>query len=129
VPRLRVPQFQTKVIECYQHMDISLEEAMIEMYISGVSTHKITDITVALCNTIRKQSHLNKKVYERLEFFINRPLEACYPYLDGMVVKNRLSGKTESISSLIADGINSDGYSEILGIVEGIADPNFLDTE
>ncbi len=45
-------------------MEISLEEAMIEMYLSGVSTRKITDITEALCDTTvspAKQSRLNKK--------------------------------------------------------------------
>lgn len=79
VPRLRVLQFQTEVIDRYRRMEISLEEAMIEMYLSGVSTRKITDITEALCDTTvspQKQSRLNKKVYERLNAFINRPLES-----------------------------------------------------
>jgi len=124
VPRLRVLAFQTEVIDRYRRMEISLEEAMIEMYLSGVSTRKITDITEALCDTTvshAKQSRLNKKVYERLETFINRPLESYYPYLylDGMVIKSRLAGKTENISLLIAVGVNSDGYREIIGIAEG----------
>ena len=127
VPRLRVLAFQTEVIERYRRMEISLEEAMIEMYLSGVSTRKITDITEALCDTTvspAKQSRLNKKVYERLESFINRPLEAYYPYLylDGMVIKSRLAGRNENTSLLIAVGVNSDGYREIIGIVEGMSE-------
>lgn len=127
VPRMRVLAFQTEVIDRYRRMEISLEEAMIEMYLSGVSTRKITDITEALCDTTvspAKQSRLNKKVYERLEAFINRPLEAYYPYLylDGMVIKSRLAGHTENISLLIAVGVNSDGYREILGVVEGMSE-------
>lgn len=127
VPRLRILQFQTEVIERYRRMEISLEEAMTEMYLSGISTRKITDITEALCDTTvspQKQSRFNKKVHERLEVFINRPLESYYPYLylDGMVIKSRLAGKTENISLLIAVGVNSDGYREILGIVEGMSE-------
>ena len=124
VPRLRALGFQTRVIERYRRMEISLEEAMIEMYLSGISTRKITDITEALCDTTvspQKQSRLNKKVYERLEAFIERPLAAYFPYLylDGMVIKSRLAGKTENISLLIAVGVNSEGYREIIGIAEG----------
>lgn len=69
VPRMRVLQFQTEVIERYRRMEISLEEAMIEMYLSGISTRRISDVTEAQCDTTvsaSKQSRLNKKVYERL---------------------------------------------------------------
>ncbi|MBN2253478.1 MAG: IS256 family transposase [Kosmotogaceae bacterium] len=124
IPRLRVLNFQTEVIERYRRMEISLEEAMIEMYLSGVSTRKISDITEALCDTTvspQKQSRLNKKVYEKLDKFINRPLDTYYPYLylDGMVIKNRLAGRYENISILIAVGVNAGGYREVLGVVEG----------
>lgn len=127
VPRLRVLQFQTEVIERYRRMEISLEEAMIEMYLSGVSTRKITDITEALCDVTvspAKQSRINKRVYERLEAFVNRPLESYYPYLylDGMVIKSRMAGHTENISLLIAVGVTSQGYREILGVAEGMSE-------
>lgn len=74
--------------------------------------------------TAQKQSRLNKKVYECLERFINRPLDAYYPYLylEGMVIKSRLARKTENISLLIAVGVNSDGYREIIGVVEGASE-------
>lgn len=127
VPRMRVLQFQTEVMERYRRMEISLEEAMIEMYLSGISTRRISDITEALCDTTvsaSKQSRLNKRVYERLEAFINRSLDNYYPYLyvDGMVIKSRMSGKTENISLLIAVGVTSDGYREILGVSEGMSE-------
>jgi transposase-like protein len=127
IPRLRVLQFQTEVIERYRRMEISLEEAMIEMYLSGISTRKISDITEALCDTTvspQKQSRLNKRVYARLEEFINRPLDNYYPYLyvDGMVIKSRLSGHTENISLLIAVGVTNEGYREILGVSEGMSE-------
>lgn len=51
VPRMRILQFQTEVIERYRRMEISLEEAMIEMYLSGISTRRISDVTEALCDT------------------------------------------------------------------------------
>ena len=46
VPRMRVLQFRTEVIERYRRMEISLEEAMIEMYLSGISTRRIVDVNV-----------------------------------------------------------------------------------
>jgi len=57
---------QTEVIERYRRTEISLEEAMIEMYLSGISTRRTSAITETLCDTTvsaQKQSRLNKRVY------------------------------------------------------------------
>jgi len=66
VPRLRTLAFQTMIFERYRRMEISLEEAFVEMYLLGISTRKVTDVTEALCDftlSPTAQSRLNKKVY------------------------------------------------------------------
>jgi putative transposase len=48
VPRDREGEFVTEVFERYKRLTGSMEEAILEMYLSGVSTRKIAGITVAL---------------------------------------------------------------------------------
>ena len=44
---------------------------------------------------------------------------APYVYLDGIVLKRSWAGEVRNMSLLVAIGVNSDGYREILGICEG----------
>jgi putative transposase len=48
VPRDREGEFVTEVFERYKRLTGSVEEAILEMYLSGVSTRKIAGITQAL---------------------------------------------------------------------------------
>ena len=45
VPRDREGQFLTEVFERYQRMTGNVEEAVLEMYLPGVSTRKVAAIT------------------------------------------------------------------------------------
>lgn len=124
VPRLRSLAFQTMVIERYRRMEASLEEALIEMYLLGVSTRKVSDITDALCDTSvssSTQSRLNKKVYAKLAKWRERAVPAVIPYmwLDGIVMKVRIAGAYENVSLLVAIGVNSGCYRQVLGIAPG----------
>lgn len=124
VPRDRDGLFQTDVFEKYRRAEVSLEEAMLEMYLAGVLTRKVADVTETLCG-VRKsstaQSDLNKKLYERLKKWRERTIEGEYPYvyLDGIVISMRLGEGVENVSLLLAIGINAEGYREVLGIMEG----------
>lgn len=124
VPRDRDGLFETDVFEKYRRAEVSLEEAMLEMYLAGVSTRKVADVTETLCG-VRKsssaQSDLNKKLYERLKKWRERPIEGQYPYiyLDGIVVSMRLGEGVENVSLLIAIGVSAQGYREVLGVMEG----------
>jgi len=51
VPKLKGIQFETAIIECYKRRECSVEEAMIEMYLAGVSVRRVEDITEALWGT------------------------------------------------------------------------------
>ncbi len=102
----------------------TFEEALIEMYLAGVSVRHVEDITEALWGTRVSPgtvSNLNKKIYAQIEAWRNRPIEGKHPYLylDGIVLKRSWAGEVRNVSLLVAIGVNDDGYREILGIVEG----------
>lgn len=124
VPKLRRQTFETAIIERYQRRESSVEEALIEMYLAGVSVRRVEDITQALWGTRVSPStvsNLNKKIYGKIAEWRNRPIEGEYPYLylDGIVMKRSWAGEVRNVSLLVASAVNKDGYREILGICEG----------
>jgi putative transposase len=124
VPKLRTLPFESAVVQRYQRREISVEEALVEMYLAGVSVRRVEDITEALWGTKVSPgtiSNLNKKVYEHIEKWRNRPIEDEYPYvyLDGTVLKKSWGGEVRNISILVAIGVNSWGLREVLGVAEG----------
>lgn len=124
VPKLRRQTFETAIIERYRRREASVEEALIEMYLAGVSVRRVEDITEALWGTRVSPStvsDLNKKIYATIEQWRNRPIvgEHPYVYLDGIVMKRSWAGEVRNVSLLVAIAVNAEGYREILGIVEG----------
>jgi putative transposase len=57
VPRLRNLPFETEIIERYRRRESSIEEAMMEMYLAGVSVRRVEDITEALCRNSGDSIH------------------------------------------------------------------------
>lgn len=124
VPKLRRQTFETAIIERYRRREASVEEALIEMYLAGVSVRRVEDITEALWGTKVSPgtiSNLNKKVYEKIEAWRNRPIEGEFPYvyLDGIVLKRSWAGEVSNVSVLVAIGVDAQGYRKILGVIEG----------
>jgi putative transposase len=124
IPKLRRQTFETAIIERYRRRESSVEEALIEMYLAGVSVRRVEDITEALWGTRVSPStvsELNKKIYGTIEAWRNRPIEGEHPYvyLDGIVLKRSWAGEVRNVSLLVAIAVNADGYREILGICEG----------
>src|SRR6201997_4218531 len=124
IPKLRRQTFETAIIERYRRRESSVEEALIEMYLAGVSGRRVEDITEALWGTRVSPStvsDLNKKIYGTIEAWRNRPIEGEHPYvyLDGIVLKRSWAGEVRNVSLLVAIGVNNEGYREILGICEG----------
>lgn len=94
------------------------------MYLAGVSVRRIEEVTEQLWGTRVSPgtiSNQNKKVYSQIEEWRNRKLEDKYPYvyLDGIYLKKTWGSEVRNISILIAIGVNSDGYREVLGSMEG----------
>jgi transposase-like protein len=126
VPKLKGLKFETAVIERYQRRESSVEEALIEMYLAGVSVRRAEDITEVLWGSRVSPStisELNNKAYVHIEEWRSRKLgaNACpYIYLDGTYLKRNWGGEYESVAILIAIGVNEDGHREILGAAEGM---------
>jgi transposase-like protein len=127
VPKLRGMRFKTAVIERYRRRETSVEEAMIEMYLAGVSTRRIEDVSEILWGSkvsAATVSNLNEKAFESVERWHVRPLEGEYPYvyIDGIYLKRSWGGSYENVAVMIAIGVNADGYREIIGCAEGFTE-------
>jgi putative transposase len=124
IPKLRRQTFETAIIERYRRRESSVEEALIELYLAGVSVRRVEDITEALWGTRVSPStvsNLNKKIYAKIEAWRNRRIEGEHPYLylDRIVMKRSWAGEVRNVSLLLASAVNSEGFREILGICEG----------
>jgi transposase-like protein len=121
---LRVHKFETAIIERYKRRESSVEEALIEMYLAGVSVRRVEDITQALWGTRVSPgtvSNLNQKIYKRIDKWCNRTIEQefSYLYLDGIVLKRTWAGEVRNVSVLVAIGVDSEGFRQVLGVREG----------
>ena len=77
VPKLKGIQFETAIIERYKRRECSVGEALIEMYLAGVSVRRVEDITETLWGTKVSSgtiSNLNQKAYKHIEEWRQRPL-------------------------------------------------------
>lgn len=127
VPKLRGATFQTAVIERYRRRETSVEEAIIEMYLAGVSTRRIEDVSQILWGagvSAGTVSNLNDKAFASVEEWRNRPLEGDYPYVfvDGIYLKRSWGGSYENVSVMVAIGVNGDGRREVIGCAEGFTE-------
>ena len=124
IPKLRYAKFETAIIERYKRREASVEEALMEMYLAGVSVRRVEDITEALWGmrvSAGTVSELNQKVYERIEAWRNEPITGTYAYvyLDGISLKRTWGGEVRNVAILVAVGVGEDGYRDILGVAEG----------
>lgn len=125
VPKLKGVRFDTAIIERYKRRECSVEEALIEMYLAGVSVRRVEDISEALWGSrvsAATVSDLNQKAYVHIEEWRNRKLHARYPYVyvDGIYLKRNWGGEYENVSILVAIGVDEDGYREVIGAREGL---------
>lgn len=124
VPKLRKLPFESAIIERYRRREISVEEALVEMYLAGVSVRRVEDITQALWGTRVSPStvsELNQKIAGQIEEWRQRPIEGehAYVYVDGIWLKRSWGGEVKNVSILVAVGVNQDGFREVLGVMEG----------
>jgi len=120
VPKDRDGQFQTELFERYQRSEKALVLALLQMYIEGVSTRKVTAITEALCGLEVSKSQvsaLTAKLDAEVAEWRMRALSDEYPYLifDARYEKVRRGGSVVSQGVLVAIGISAAGYREVLG--------------
>src|SRR5450759_2108071 len=120
VPKDRDGQFQTELFERYQRSEKALVLAMLQMYVEGVSTRKVSAITEALCGLEVSKSQvsaLTAKLDAEVAEWRSRPLTEEYPYLifDARYEKVRRGGAVVSQGVLVVVGISAAGYREVLG--------------
>ena len=106
MPKLKGVPFETAIIERYRRRECSVEEALIDMYLAGVSVRRVEDITEALWGTKVSPgsiSNLNKKAYEHIEMWKSRKLTGSYPYVyvDGVYLKRTGVVKFKTYLSLL----------------------------
>ena len=127
MPKLKGMRFTTAIIERYRRRETSVEGAMIEMYLAGVSTRRIEDVSEILWGSsvsAATVSNLNEKAFEAVEEWRNRPPERAYPYacVDGIHLKRSWGGSYENVAVMVAIGVNDDGHREVIGAAEGFTE-------
>jgi transposase-like protein len=122
VPQDREGTFSTRLFSRYQRNEKALVLALMEMYVEGVSTRKVKEITEELCGISYSKSLVSSlagSLDSQLEAWRNRKLEAArYPYLfvDARYEKARVDGRVVNQGVLIVSGVRDDGFREILGV-------------
>ncbi|MDQ3438304.1 MAG: IS256 family transposase [Actinomycetota bacterium] len=122
VPQDREGTFSTRLFARYQRNEKALVLALMEMYVEGVSTRRVKDVTEELCGTSFSKSVVSSlagSLDAELSAWRIRPLEAAaYPYLfvDARYEKVRVDGRVASQGVLVVSGVRDDGFREILAV-------------
>jgi len=121
VPQDREGTFSTRLFSRYQRNEKALVLALMEMYIEGVSTRKVKEITEELCGTSFSKSLVSSlagSLDAELEAWRERRLEATYPYVfvDARYEKVRAGHRVVSQGVLVVSGVREDGFREILAV-------------
>ncbi len=121
IPKLRKGSYFPTFLEPRRTAEKALMAVVQEAYIHGVSTRAVDDLVRAmgLTGTSKSQvSRLCEEIDERVQAFLNRPLEGDWPFLwlDATYVKLREGGRIVSMAVIVAVAVNTDGRREILGI-------------
>jgi transposase-like protein len=119
IPQVRGLKFHPQTIEKGTRSEKALKAAIAEMYLSGVSTRNVTDITEKLCGcevSSTQVSRLSAMLDEEFEKFRNRPIgEISYLVVDAIYLKVRHNGSVIDMAILLGYGITPEGKREILG--------------
>src|SRR3954462_4064411 len=122
VPRDREGEFLTEVFERYKRMTGDVEEAVLEMYLSGISVRKIAGVTEALSRVkVGKDavSRIVRRLEEQQRAWQERSLkEKAYPYLylDATYLKVRWGASVTSMALLVCVGVDEEGFREVLAV-------------
>ncbi|MCA1740793.1 MAG: IS256 family transposase, partial [Actinobacteria bacterium] len=122
VPRDREGEFVTEVFERYKRMTGDVEEAVLEMYLSGISVRKIAGVTEALSRVkVGKDavSRIARRLEEEQREWRERSLkEKAYPYLylDATYLKVRWGTRVTSMALLACVGVDDEGFREVLAV-------------
>lgn len=119
VPRTRDGAFSPSIFERYQRNEKALVASMLEMYVQGVSTRKVSSIVETLCGeSVSKSfiSSLTKQLDEIVHDFLSQPITKRYPFLlsDVLFIKVREDRRVVSKAFHVVLGISDEGQRELL---------------
>ena len=121
VPMDREGTFKSELFERYQRSEKALVGTLMEMYLEGVSTRKVKDVTEVLCGTSFSKSTVSRLVGsldQDLAAWRERRLDVAYPYLvvDARYEHVRQGGQVVSQGVLVVKGVREDGFRELLAV-------------
>ena len=134
IPKLRKGSYFPGFLEPRRMAEKALTAVIQEAYVQGISTRSVDDLVKAMgMEGISKSqvSRLCGEIDEKVQGFLNRPLEGDWPYLwiDATYVKVRQNNRIVSVAAIIAVGVNSDGRREVLGLDIGASEAEPFWTE
>ena len=120
VPQTRDVEFYPSALERGERSERALKLAVAEMYVQGVSTRKVAEITKELCGLDVSSSQVSRAAAmldEELEAWRNRPLgNTPYVILDARYEKVRHGGSVRDCAVLVAIGVLENGRRTVLGV-------------
>jgi putative transposase len=134
IPKIRKGSYFPGFLEPRRMGEKALSAVIQEAYIQGVSTRSVDNLVQAMGMTGISKSQVSRlcgEIDERVNTFLNRPLEGEWPYLwlDATYVKVRQAGRIVSAAVIIAVGVNDDGRREVLGMTVGASEAETFWTE
>src|SRR5262245_36748869 len=126
IPKLRQGSYFPPFLEPRKTAEKALVTVIQEAWIGGVSTRRVDELVQAMgLSDISKSqvSKLCKDIDERVNAFLDRPLDGEWPYLwlDATYLKVRDGGRIVSVAAIIAVAVSMEGRREIVGL--GIRPP------
>ena len=124
IPKLRRGSYFPGFLEPRRMAEKALTAVIQESYVHGISTRSVDDLVKAMgLEGISKSpvSRLCMEIDERVQAFLQRPIEGDWPYLwlDATYVKARRDHHIVSVAVIVAVAVNTDGRREVLGMTTG----------
>jgi putative transposase len=134
IPKLRKGSYFPAFLEPRRMSEKALTAVIQEAFVQGVSTRSVDDLVQAMGMSGISKSQVSRlcgEIDEKVQTFLNRPLEGGWPYvwLDATYVKVRQGGRIVSVAVTIAIGVNDDGRREVLGMAVGCSEAETFWTE
>jgi len=123
VPRTRDGKFSPNVFDRYQRNEKALLTSMLEMYVSGVSTRKVSQVVEELCGKQVSKSFISDLTQQLdpmvKEWQYRSLLGTKFPFImvDVLYLKVREEHRVVSKSCHVALGITAEGEREIIGLM------------